>query len=86
MNNFDVPLGTEYPVGRAPVNMPSATQWTIATDMHDRVVYYHTMYNRTLRAIELDKIDFATVSFQSHPLDDTRSETIIPITVTQNAQ
>jgi len=86
LNNFDVPLGTEYPVGRAPVNMPSATQWTIATDMHDRVVYYHTMYNRTLRAIELDKIDFATVSFQSHPLDDTRSETIIPITVTQNAQ
>ncbi len=78
LNNFDVPLGTEYPVGRAPVNMPSATQWTIATDMHDMTVYYHTMYNRTLRSIDLKNIDFANIQFQSHPLDATKSETIIP--------
>ena len=84
LNNFDVPLGTEFPVGRAPVDMPSATQWTVATDMHDRVIYYHTMYNRTLRSIDLDKIDFATVSFQSHPLDETKSETIIPVRITRS--
>lgn len=84
LNNFDVPLGTEFPVGRAPVDMPSATQWTVATDMHDRVIYYHTMYNRTLRSIDLDKIDFATVSFQSHPLDETKSETIIPVQITRS--
>ena len=78
LNNFDVPLGTEFPIGKAPVNMPSATQWTIATDMHDRIVYYHTMYNRTLRSIDLNKIDFSTIQFQSYPLDEAKSETIIP--------
>lgn len=81
LNNFDVPLGTEFPVGKYPVNMPSATQWTIATDMHDRIVYYHTMYNRTLRSIDINKIDFATIQFQYHPLDATKTETIIPATV-----
>ena len=82
LNNFDVPLGTEFPVGKAPVNMPSATQWTIATDTHDRIVYYHTMYNRTLRSIDLNKIDFSTISFQSYPLDETKTETIIPARIT----
>ena len=81
LNNFDVPLGTEYAPGRAPVNMPSATQWTIATDMHDKVVYYNTMYNRTLRSIDLNKIDFANIAFQSHPLDTVRAETIIPVQI-----
>lgn len=81
LNNFDVPLGTEFPVGHVPVNMPSATQWTIATDLHDRIVYYHTMYNRTLRSIDLNRIDFATVPFQSYPLDSTKSETVIPVEI-----
>lgn len=81
LNNFDVPLGTEYPVGRAPVNMPSATQWTVATDMHDKIVYYNTMYNRTLRSINLNQIDFANIAFQSHPLDTIRAETIIPVQI-----
>lgn len=81
LNNFDVPLGTEFPVGKYPVNMPSATQWTIATDMHDRIVYYHTMYNRTLRSIDINKIDFANVPFQSYPLDATKTETIIPVSI-----
>lgn len=81
LNNFDVPLGTEFPVGAAPVNMPSATQWTIANDMRNRVIYYHTMYNRTIRSIDLGQIDFATIKFQSHPLDTVRAETIIPVQI-----
>ena len=81
LNNFDVPLGTEFPVGDAPVNMPSATQWTIANDMRNRVIYYHTMYNRTIRSIDLGQIDFATIKFQSHPLDTVRAETIIPVQI-----
>lgn len=81
LNNFDVPLGVQFPVGRAPNNMPSATQWTIATDLTNRVIYYHTMYNRTLRSIEIDKIDFANVKFQSHPLDTAQRQTVIPVQV-----
>lgn len=51
---------------------------TAATDLTHQIIYYHTMYNRTVRAIEMDKIDFANVKFQSHPLDETKSETVIP--------
>lgn len=81
LNNFDVPLGTEFPVGKAPVNMPSATQWTIATDLTNRMIYYHTMYNRTIRSIDLDRIDFANIKYQYHPLDEVKSETIIPVKI-----
>lgn len=78
LNNFDVPLGAQFAVGRAPNNMPSATQWTIATDIKNRIIYYHTMYNRTIRSIAMDDIDFATVPYQWHPLDETKRQTIIP--------
>ena len=63
--------------------MPSATQWTIATDTANHTVYYHTMYNRALRKIDMNKIDFANVPFQSHPLDITETETIIDAIVTR---
>ena len=81
LNNFDVPLGVEFAVGAAPNNMPSATQWTIATDLKNRVIYYHTMYNRTLRSLNLQDIDFATVPFQYHSLDTAKQQPIIPVTI-----
>ncbi len=81
LNTFDVPLGIQFGVGAAPNNMPAATQWTIATDLTNRKVYYHTMYNRTLRSIDMDKIDFANVKYQWHPLDERQVETIVPVTI-----
>ncbi len=81
LNNFDVPLGIQFPVGGVPQEMPSATQWTVATDMTNKIIYYHTMYNRTLRSIDLKSIDFGSVAFQHHPLDRTERETIIPVVI-----
>lgn len=83
LNNVDVPFGTSYKIGTAPFDMPSATQWTIATDITNRIVYYHTMYNRTIRRIDMNKIDFATVPFQWHPLDTTKHETIFDAEIDQ---
>lgn len=77
LNNVDVPFGTAYNVGTAKFDMPSATQWTIATDITNRKLYYHTMYNRTVRRIDMNAIDFATVPFQYHPLDTVHANTII---------
>lgn len=85
LNNFDVPLGVQFPVGKAPNNMPSATQWTIATDLKNRMIYYHTMHNRTLRSIDMDAIDFANVAYQSHPLDTQKRQTIIPVEISDTA-
>ena len=81
LNNFDVPLGVQFAVGRAPNNMPSATQWTVATDLKNMVIYYHTMYNRTIRSLDMKSIDFATVPFQFHLLDSVKRQTIVPVTV-----
>lgn len=81
LNSFEVPLGVEFAVGTAPNDMPSATQWTIATDLKNMVLYYHTMYNRTVRSLDMKSIDFATVPFQYHMLDAAKRQTIIPVTV-----
>ncbi len=81
LNNFDVPLGVQFAVGTAPNNMPAATQWTVATDLANRVIYYHTMYNRAIRSLDIGKIDFATVPFQYHALDDAKRQTIIPVAI-----
>ena len=81
LNNFDVPSGVQFAPGKSPTDMPAATQWTIATDLTNRTIYYHTMYNRALRRIEMDKIDFANVEFQYHPLDETKRETIINVKI-----
>ncbi|MCR4917689.1 MAG: choloylglycine hydrolase family protein [Alphaproteobacteria bacterium] len=82
LNNLDEPFGFDWAPGTAKFDMPSATQWTIASDITNRKIYYHTMYNRTIREIDMNQIDFTNVLFQYHPLDETKQETIIPIRVT----
>jgi choloylglycine hydrolase len=81
LNNFDVPLGIQFAVGDAPNNMPSATQWTIATDLKNKIIYYHTMYNRTIRSLNMSEINFATVPFQYHSLDNAKRQTIVPVQI-----
>lgn len=80
LNNFDVPIGPEYPEGDAP-DIPSATQWTSAIDLTHRKVYYKTAYNNTIRCIDLGTIDFATVAYQSHPLDSVRVQPVETLTI-----
>jgi hypothetical protein len=39
------------------------------------------MYNRTIRRIDMNTIDFETVPFQSHPLDTARAETVFDVAI-----
>lgn len=75
LNNFDVPIGLEHPLGKAP-DLPSATQWTTATDLAHRCLYYKTAYNNTIRCIDLATIDFSKVTYQSHPMDSQRIQPV----------
>lgn len=77
LNNMDVPFGTTQDTSTPKFDMPSATQWTIATDITNRQIYYHTMFNRAVRHLDMNKIDFETIPFQYHPLDNIKAETII---------
>lgn len=75
LDNFNIPIGIEYPRGYVP-DIPSATQWTSVSDLTNREFYYKTMYNTTLRKICLQDIDFGKVKYQSQPLDKERVQPV----------
>lgn len=81
LNNFDIPIGIETAQGASAAPIPSATQWTSATDPTRRRIYYRTMYNSAIRCIDLRKIDFARVRYQDFPLDEQKLQPIEEIEV-----
>lgn len=80
LNNFDIPIGIEHASGKSP-DIPSATQWTSAIDLTGRKVYYKTAYNNSIRCIDMKKIDFRKVKYQSHPLDKEKRQPIEEIVI-----
>lgn len=76
LNNFDIPIGIQFTDSDLVPNMPSATQLTIATDLKNRRLYYRTMYNSSIRCIDMHTIDFDRVEFQANPLEKSREEQI----------
>lgn len=75
LNNFDIPIGIEHRRGEGP-DIPSATQWTSAIDLTNRKVYYKTMFNSTIRCIDLNEIDFSKIKYQALPMDKDREQPI----------
>lgn len=80
LNNFDVPIGIEHPIGKAP-DIPAATQWTTVTDMTNRRIYYRTAYNFNIRCIDCSTIDFARVAYTSKPLDEVQRQPVEMLTI-----
>lgn len=76
LNNFDVPVACDTPSGQKPGDYPSATQWTVVSDLKSGKIYYRTMYNQNIRMIDMTGIDFATVKLQSAPLDSVREQPV----------
>ena len=81
LNNFDIPTGTEFAWGKSPADVPSGTQFTVASDTHNCKIYYRTMYNSNIRCIDLKSIDFDKVKYQSEPLDKIKKEPIEMISI-----
>jgi choloylglycine hydrolase len=81
LNNFDIPVGIQFSNIDLVPDMPSATQITIATDLANQRLYYRTMYNSTIRCIDLHTIDFDRVAFQAEPLENYREEPIETIEI-----
>ena len=81
LNNFDIPVGIEFPLGQVPSEIPSATQWTSATDMGNGIIYYRTMYTSTIRSINLKDIDFAVIAYQAFPMDKVKRQQIQEVTI-----
>ena len=81
LNNFDIPVGIEFTGGKVPADIPSATQWTSATDAAGGIIYFRTMYNSRIRSIDLNRIDFARVSYRAVPMDKAKAQPIEDITI-----
>ena len=76
LNNFDIPIGSQHAKADIPKGLPSATQFTAATDQTDMKFYYRTAWNSNIRCIDLHSIDFKTVRYQSNPLDKTQEQPV----------
>ena len=81
LNNFDIPIGVEFTEGQQPTDIPSATQWTSATDVKNRIIYYRTMYNSTIRSIDLNEIPFDRITYQAFPLDAEKRQPVVKVSV-----
>lgn len=80
LNNFDIPIGIEIDRHKS-TKLLSATQWTSAIDLSNRIVYFKTAYNNSIRCIDLDMIDFGRVKYQSFPMDVLREQPIEEIII-----
>ncbi|MBM3846079.1 MAG: linear amide C-N hydrolase [Verrucomicrobia bacterium] len=64
LDNFNIPVGATAAGGKIARDITSATQITTASDLKNRVLYFHTMDNRQIQKLDLGKIDFSTVKHQ----------------------
>ena len=76
LNNFDIPIGSQHAKADIPKGLPSATQFTAATDQTAMRFYYRTAWNSNIRCIDLRSIDFASIRYQSNPLDKTQEQPV----------
>ncbi len=81
LNNFDIPLEIEFKNAKPPIDIPSATQWTSVTDMTSMAIYYRTMYDTSIRKIDLKKIDFEKIEYRVIPLDLHKQQPIVEIKI-----
>ncbi len=80
LNNFDIPVGIEF-ADSIPADIPSATQWSSATDVRNRLFYFTSMYDRRIRMIDLKTIDFGKTVYRSLPIDEKREQTVVLLTI-----
>lgn len=64
----------------ATTDLPAGTQYTILNETKNTIIYYHTMYNRRVRKVDLSTIDFSPGKPRTMPLDQEREQDIKEVT------
>lgn len=80
LDNFNIPLGTQIPKENIPQDIVSATQITSSSDLKNKIYYYHTMWNRQVRKIDLKAIDFSIVKEQIINDDERKNNEVKDVT------
>jgi choloylglycine hydrolase len=79
LDSFNLPLGSgEGSGGDSDLSgMRSTTIWTIAHDMKNKVMYYHTQHNRQVRKVDVGSLNFGLIkAVQIFPLDERKEQAI----------
>ena len=76
LDNFDIPKGCvregspdDYSLGY--------TQWSVIGDISNKRYYWWTEWNRQMRVVDLNELDFDGEKIITIPLDQERTENII---------
>lgn len=83
MDSFNAPPGKgegNMDTGNKARQLPSGTQWTVASDTSNLVTYYHTAWNRQIRKIDLKEIDFTKSKVRKIPVDEEQAQNIKDVT------
>jgi choloylglycine hydrolase len=64
LDSFNISIGVTGDSKAIATDIASATQITTASDLKNRVLYFHTMDNRQIQKLDLKKIDFTKVQKQ----------------------
>ncbi len=88
LDNFNVPLDAAENSSDGDKNkaetdhMYSGTQITTAIDAKNKVLYYHTQYDRRVRMVDMNKIDFSKQpdKILMQPTDKNQEEDILDVT------
>jgi choloylglycine hydrolase len=80
LDNFNILLGAQVPAEKLPTDIVSGTQVTSSSDLKDKVYYYHTMWNRQVRKIDLKSINFSTIAEQIVNDDVTKENAVKDVT------
>ncbi|MFP4049908.1 MAG: linear amide C-N hydrolase [Desulfovermiculus sp.] len=82
MDSFNAPpgKGEGEDTGNKAEQVPSGTQWTVASDTSNLVTYYNTAWNRQIRKIDLKEIDFTKSEVRKIPVDEEQAQNIKDVT------
>lgn len=84
LDNFNDPLDADEGdddevVVEGGGDMYSATQFVVAADASNRVLYYHDQYDRAVKRVDLNEIDFSTLGKDAVHLPFGREPVIVDI-------
>ena len=76
LNHFDIPLGFIRRNHHRTDSITAGTQWSVIADTRQHHYYYWTQFNRRLRLVKLDDLDFSGDELRMAPLDSERVQDI----------
>jgi len=81
LDSFNIPLGAIAAPDQIAKDIESATQITTASDLKNRVLYFHTMSDRQIRRLDLKSIDFGGTGLRYVLEGSSRNQTVRNLSV-----